>query len=145
MNNEITKSSFKKILVIDDNPTDRFIAKRMAEKYQFTEEIILKESAIDALEYLQELEEFPKLLPQLIFLDINMPEMDGYEFLEEYGKLSETIKENCIVIMITSSIHPDDLKRAEDNPYVNRFVNKPIDKEKLRLIEEDFLLKKQSS
>lgn len=142
MDEQIEKSTFKKILVIDDNPTDRYIAKRMAEKYHFAEEIILQESALEALEYIKSLESTPELLPQFIFLDINMPGMNGYEFLEEYAKLSETIKTNCIILMITTSIHPDDFKRAENNPSVFRFLNKPLDREKFRLIEDEFLLKK---
>ena len=145
MDNTTEKNFFKKILVIDDNPTDRYIAKRMAEKHHFAEEIILHESAQDALEYIQSLEDTPHLLPQLIFLDINMPGMNGYEFLEEYTKLSDTIKTNCIIMMITTSIHPDDLKRAENNPSVIRFLNKPLDKEKFGLIENEFLLNKQST
>lgn len=142
MTQEITQRSFKKILVIDDNPTDRYIAKRMAEKYHFADEIILKESALEALDYIRALESTPDLLPQLIFLDINMPGMNGYEFLEEYAKLSETIKSNCIILMITTSIHPDDFKRAENDPSIFRFLNKPLDQEKFRLIEYEFSLKK---
>jgi CheY-like chemotaxis protein len=136
------KPSFRKILVIDDNPTDRYIAKRMAEKYHFAEEVILQESAREALNYIRSLENALHLLPQLIFLDINMPGMNGYEFLEEYAKLSETIKSNCIILMITTSIHPDDFKRAENDPSIFRFLNKPLDKEKFRLIEYEFSLKK---
>ena len=142
MEQELPKPTFKKILVIDDNPTDRYIAKRMAEKYHFAEEIILQESALEALNYIKKLENTPELLPQFIFLDINMPGMNGYEFLEEYAKLSETIRTNCIILMITTSIHPDDFKRAENNPSVFRFLNKPLDREKFRLIEDEFLKKK---
>lgn len=136
------KPFFKKILVIDDNATDRYIAKRMAEKYHFAEEIVLHESAPDALEYIASLEHTPELLPQFIFLDINMPIMNGYEFLDEYAKLSETIKANCIIMMVTTSLHPNDLKRAESNPLVIRFLNKPIDREKLKMIEHEFPLKR---
>lgn len=141
MDQELPKPTFKKILVIDDNPTDRYIAKRMAEKYHFAEEIILQESALEALNYIKSLEKTPDLLPQFIFLDINMPGMNGYEFLDEYTKLSEAIRINCIILMITTSIHPDDFKRAENNPSVFRFLNKPLDREKFRLIEDEFLLK----
>ncbi len=143
MEQESTKPSFKKILVIDDSATDRYIAKRMAEKSNFAEEVVLQESAIEALKYLLSLEELPHLLPQFIFLDINMPGMNGYEFLDEYIKLSETIKTNCIILMITTSIHPDDLKRAESHPSVVRFLNKPLNKEKLETIKQEFPLKKQ--
>lgn len=142
MDQETTKPAFKKIMVIDDNPTDRYIAKRMAEKYLFAEEIILQESALEALEYIKSLEDKVDLLPQFIFLDINMPGMNGYEFLEEYKNLSESITTKCIILMITTSIHPDDFLRAESNPYIFRFLNKPLDKEKFRFIEDEFLSKK---
>ncbi|MGX7666401.1 response regulator [Flavobacterium pedocola] len=143
MDHTITNPYFKKILVIDDSATDRYIAKRLAEKNHFAEEVVLHESAIEALNYLISLENTPQMLPQLIFLDINMPGMNGHEFLDEYSKLSETIKTNCIIMMITTSVHPDDLKRAEENPCVIRFLNKPLDKEKLESIKQDFPLKKQ--
>ena len=142
MNQENIQPTFKKILVIDDNPTDRYIAKRMAEKYHFAEEIILQESAIEALDYIRSLEDTPNLLPQFIFLDINMPGMNGYEFLEEYKKLSEIVRTKCIILMITTSIHPDDFMRADNNPFVFRFLNKPLDREKFRFIEDEFSLKK---
>jgi CheY-like chemotaxis protein len=142
MNQENIQPTFKKILVIDDNPTDRYIAKRMAEKYHFAEEIILQESALEALEYIRSLENTPNLLPQFIFLDINMPGMNGYEFLEEYKKLSEIVRTKCIILMITTSIHPDDFMRADNNPFVFRFLNKPLDREKFRFIEDEFSLKK---
>lgn len=142
MDQTIVKPAFKKILVIDDNPTDRYIAKRMAEKYLFAEEIILHESALEALDYIRSLENVPHLLPQFIFLDINMPAMDGYEFLNEYAKLPKTTIANCIILMITTSVHPDDVKRAENNPFIFLFLNKPLDKEKFKLIEYEFSLKK---
>lgn len=142
MEQTTTTPPFKKILVIDDSATDRYIAKRMAEKHNFAEEIVLHESALEALKYLLSLEQTPNLLPQFIFLDINMPEMNGYEFLDEYTKLSDTIRRNCIIMMITTSIHPDDLRRAESNPSVIRFLNKPLDKEKLETIKQEFPLQK---
>ncbi|KFF07883.1 response regulator [Flavobacterium hydatis] len=140
---QTTTPPFKKILVVDDNATDRYIAKRMAEKYYFAEETVLLDSAPEALKYLLSLEATPDLLPQLIFLDINMPGMNGFEFLEEYIKFSEIIRRNCFIIMITSSTHPDDLKRVENIPSVIRFLNKPLDRDKFELIRLELSLKKQ--
>ncbi len=136
------KPFFKRVLVIDDSETDRFIANRMIQKYQFAEEIILKESAPKAIEYLLSLQSTPELLPQFIFLDICMPEMDGFGFLDEYAKFPETIKLNCIIIMLSSSLDPEDHQRAESSPFVNRFLNKPFDKANMETLEQEFVLRK---
>ncbi len=71
-----------------------------------------------------------------------MPEMDGFEFLEECEKLPETIKTNCVIMMLSTSLNPADLQRVEHSPYVNRYLNKPLNKEKIEILEQEFLTKK---
>ncbi|HNQ12853.1 MAG TPA: response regulator [Bacteroidia bacterium] len=132
------KPFFKKILVIDDSETDRYIAKRMFEKYHFAEELVLKESAMKALEYLKSLEETPEELPKYIFLDIRMPEVDGFGFLEEYSKLPDCVKSNCVIMMLSTSLDPNDHEKANTNPYVFQFMNKPLDKHKMDQLEGQF-------
>ena len=73
MEQKSEKPVFKKVLVIDDSETDRFVAKRMIQKYNFAEEIVVQESATKALIYLQTMENTPEELPQFIFLDIRLP------------------------------------------------------------------------
>ncbi len=124
---------YKRVMLIDDNEVDRYIGLRNITKYAFAEEVIAKQSAKSALEYLKSLS--PENLPQLIFLDIRMPEVDGFGFLEEYKKLSELLQKNCIIIMLSTSLNPTDQERAKNNPYVKKFINKPLDKEKLHEIE----------
>jgi CheY-like chemotaxis protein len=129
---------FKKVLIIDDSETDRYVAKRMIEKYKFSHEIVVQESATNALLYLQSIEITPEELPEFIFLDIRMPEMDGFGFLEEFKKLSDTTKAKCTIVMLSTSLDAEDLERAKSNPLVNRFVNKPLDKEKMETLCLDF-------
>jgi len=138
MENSNKKTVFKKVLVIDDSETDRYVAKRMIEKYHFAEEIVVQESATKALIYLQSLTDTPEELPQLIFLDIRMPEIDGFGFLEEYKKLSMNIRSKCIIMMLSTSLDSEDHKKAEGNEFVNRFLNKPLDKEKMAILEQEF-------
>ena len=128
------KFVYKRVMVVDDNHIDRYIATRNIQKYRFAEEVIVKESAKSALEFLQLLSEDPEKLPQLIFLDIRMPELDGFGFLEEYEKLPESVKSNCVVMMLSTSLNPTDHERAKGNKYVKRFLNKPLDKEKIELM-----------
>src|SRR6185295_7058648 len=89
---------YKKVMVIDDNEIDRYIAERYIKKYGFADEVILKESAKQALQYLKANQHRPEELPNLIFLDIRMPEIDGFGFLEQYRELPESLKSNCIIM-----------------------------------------------
>lgn len=122
---------FHKVMVVDDNETDRYIATRIIKKYAFAEEIILKESAYSALYHLKSLENTPEELPNLIFLDIRMPERDGFDFLEDYQNLPETIKKHCVIVMLSTSLNPSDHERAKDSGYVTQFLNKPLSKNAL--------------
>lgn len=126
---------YKSVMVIDDNPVDRYVAERIFKKYAFAEEIVCVESARKGLEYLSSLEAHADQLPQLIFLDIMMPEMNGFEFLDAYNELPETIKKHCTILMLTTSIHVDDRDKASGNPYVKKFLNKPLNVDMLKELE----------
>ena len=125
----------RKVMVIDDNEMDLYVSRRVMERYAFAEEILLMDSAKDALAYFQANEHNADNLPSLIFLDINMPEMNGFEFLDAYNELSETVKRNCIILMLTTSVHEEDKKRADNSPYVRNFLNKPLSADKLKSLE----------
>jgi CheY-like chemotaxis protein len=126
------KISFKKVMVVDDALIDRVVAKKVMTRHGFAEEVIAVESAIDALEYLNNHNQQTDELPSLIFLDINMPEMSGFDFLDEYQKLPDDIKRKCIIVMLSSSLHPEDEQRALSSPYVCKFLSKPLNADKLR-------------
>lgn len=125
---------YKKVLVIDDTYVDRFIAERIIKKYTFAQEVIQMESATDALEYLHAAARHPEEFPDIIFLDIIMPEIDGFGFLEEYEKLPEGIKSKCFIVMLATLLKSGEQEKAEQNPYVKMILEKPLDKEKLEML-----------
>lgn len=134
-----TKStSFKRVLIIDDTQVDRYIAERNIKKYLFSEEVTVKESGRKALDFLKSLEGTPELMPECIFLDIRMPEMDGFAFLNEFEKLPVAIKSNCVILMLSSSLNPVDYEKALAHKVVKKFLNKPLDKEKLESLVVEF-------
>ena len=122
---------YHRVMVVDDNSTDRYIAELSIKKFGFANEVIVNDSAVSALDYLT-LEANSDNLPELIFLDINMPEMSGFEFLDAYDNLPAVVRNNCTVIMLSSSLDSTDVLRASQNKYVVKFVNKPLVKNVLQ-------------
>ena len=122
---------YKTVMVVDDNDIDRYVAENVILKTQFSEKVVSADSAMDALTYIEEHQENIDELPEVIFLDINLPEMNGFDFLERYENLPEVIKKNCIIMMLTTSLDTTDKELASGNRYVSAFLNKPLNKDKL--------------
>ncbi len=128
----------KNILLIDDSEADNFIHKRVIEKSGVTENVTLKYSGLDAIEYLTTLVNKKYPAPEIIFLDINMPGMDGWGFLAEYDKLDEGLKGGIVICMLTTSVDERDENKAKELNLVRNFFNKPLNKELLTSIVEEF-------
>lgn len=119
-------SSIDLVMLVDDNETDNFISKRIIEITQFSKEVEVKNSGKSALDYLEENQSNPERLPNLIFLDINMPIVDGFIFLYEFEKFNDTIKDKCKVIILSSSDNKRDIDKIVNNNHVIKFVTKPL-------------------
>lgn len=131
--------TFERVMIIDDTQIDRYLASYAMKKNHFTKEIIECDMATKALEYLEANKNDPEKIPQVILLDIRMPEMDGFEFLERISSLPQFTDNSCYIIMLSSSLSRADHERADSNPIVKKFINKPLKNENLEQIKELFL------
>ncbi|HSI76811.1 MAG TPA: response regulator [Lunatimonas sp.] len=121
--------SFDLIVLVDDDPINNLINKRLIKKLVLSPNIKEFLEAEEALKYIQTLNRLNKVL---ILVDINMPVMNGWDFLKEYANF-ESYRED-IIIMLSSSIDFQDRQKTKDFPYVHGFIEKPLTFEKLKKI-----------
>lgn len=133
-NKKVIGYRFKKVLLVDDNEIDNFINERILNSSLFAEEVIVRNSTDTALAFLKETAGNADLRPRLIFLDLNMPVKDGFVFLDEFNTLTEEVKKSCKIIVLSSSISPEDISRASTNPYVYKYINKPLSEKYLEAV-----------
>ncbi|MGG7036786.1 MAG: response regulator [Flavobacterium sp.] len=121
----------KHVLLIDDNEIDNYINNHIISKSKIAERITVKRSAVEALEYLEAIENSIDDFPDLILLDIAMPIMDGFGFLDKIITFPKIIEKRCFVIMLTSSNNQNDRDRALQYEIVKDYFVKPLKKEML--------------
>lgn len=122
------------ILLIDDDKATNFMHKLIIGKENCTENIVSIENGEDALTYLQTKVDGKYPNPELIFLDINMPGMNGWEFLEKFKEINQSTQKSKVVVMLTTSTDPFDRKKAETINQVSDFKSKPLSSEMIQNI-----------
>jgi CheY-like chemotaxis protein len=121
-------------MVIDDREIDCYISEHILRKNNFAAEIVIKISVDSALEYLRAIDD-PEQFPGVIFLDIRMPEKDGFDFLDEYLQLPENMKNVCDIVMYSTAQLPEDAIRRKNYPIIRHFFIKPMSKDKLEEVK----------
>lgn len=126
------KFRYKYVMLLDDSELDNFINRKVIESAFFAERVYVNTSGISALEFFKNLvDTSPELFPEVIFIDINMPMMDGFQFI---GNLKELLRDkikSVKLIILTSSVNPEDKLEAEKKFENVTFFNKPLTKEML--------------
>lgn len=134
----MAKQNSNLVMLIDDDDIDNFINENIIKGAGVTSNIHIFKSGQSALEYLLNLQKNEELykdrIPEMIFLDLNMPLMNGFQFLKEFEKLEEDFKKKMNIIILTSSYDPMDVKEAEKFPRVKKYLKKPLNEKDLEEI-----------
>jgi CheY-like chemotaxis protein len=128
-------SAHQLVMLVDDSSIDNFVNKKVIARYQFAENVMEFTKAKQALKYLTELNADPEAdIPSVLFLDLDMPEINGFEFLDAFDLFSEKIRNNLHIIILTSSINPADIETSARYKSVASFMHKPLMKNNLEEI-----------
>lgn len=131
------QKKYNAVMLIDDNEIDNLINQKIIESSGICNHIFTHTGGRSAIEFLKNAEKIAtttgnsELMPEIIFLDIDMPLMDGFQFLDEFENLPNSIREHCRIVMLTSSINSKDVKKSKRYTNVKEYINKPLNKESL--------------
>ncbi|WP_405296578.1 response regulator [Algibacter sp. Ld11] len=129
-----------RILFIDDDKATNFLNKHIAKKNAKVGSTVLLDSAFEAINYLEKQVINPLDKPDIIFLDINMPAMNGWEFLDVFYNIESGLIRDIEIVILSSSDDPNDLNKFETHDTLLDFVKKPLDSK----LFNDVLLKLKS-
>lgn len=133
------------VMLVDDDELATYIGKKIIERTGLVNEIKIFDNGLKAINFLKDHINNPESLPQLILLDINMPIMDGWGFLEEFMKIKHQLKKKIIIYILSSSVNPDDFNRVTRINEVSDFIIKPITKSVFEKIVNDLKVNRPSN
>lgn len=123
---------FNNVMLVEDDDVTMMLCKINIRKTNFAQNLVCCENGLEAINYLKlesEKLENERNIPDLILLDINMPVMNGWDFLEEFQKNLSSYFSNTSIKILTSSIDPRDIEKSKSFPTVNEFISKPLNRD----------------
>lgn len=127
------------VCVVDDDLVYQFTIKKLIEGTKLVEKIISFSDGEKAIDFFHSLSENAVGTPDIVLLDINMPIMDGWDFLKEYVLIKPKLSKKITIYLVTSSVHDTDIERAKQISEITDYVIKPVTRSKLLEIFNDFL------
>lgn len=127
----------KDVCIIDDDHIFIYGIKRLLKEVNFGDDILVYENGKEALKGLRQYLEGGNKLPSIIFLDLNMPIMNGWDFLNEFCKIDASELNDTVVYIISSSVDPRDLVRIKSYPIVKDYILKPVTVSDLEVIQKE--------
>ncbi len=124
-------SQVKLIALVDDDEVHQFTLKKQIEFTKLAEEVRIFPDGEEAILFFEENAANPEMLPDVLFLDINMPIMDGWDFTSQYIQIKETLSKETAIFMVSSSIREEDIRRAKNIPEIADYIVKPISSQTL--------------
>ena len=123
--------SFERVLLVDDNKVCNFLNRQVLELTLFSRYIVETINGIEALKYLEQAANDNEQIPELIFLDVYMPLLDGIGFLQEFNKLPKSVLSKTRILVLSSTLDPSDVNKVCESPYVIKFIEKPLTRQKI--------------
>jgi len=122
----VNKNKVERVCVIDDDPIFLYGIKRIMKEIEFCDEIIVYEDGESALNELGSMVLEGKKLPDVVLLDLNMPVMDGWVFLDDFVKFPNHNQDHLSLYILSSSINPGDIEKAKQYPIIENYISKPV-------------------
>jgi len=135
---EQKNTSHPQFMIIDDNMEDLYLTNYLIEKWSKSSFVDQFDSAFKALEFLKNNTETIELIPDIILLDLNMPTMNGFQFMEELAKLDAPIRSKSSIYMLSSSTDLEEVSKAVNHSSIKMFIEKPLNKEKFNVILQNY-------